>query len=126
MKLGSRAPLAYHRAKVAQQHQDTLDYENRILHSPGRAIDWGSYTVHGRYHVIHNSHAAAYDAVKHRGAYEDGVICSTCWEHASREYGPDVPECHTCSDWGGCGSNCTRGPLLSVACKPCGWEVRFT
>src|SRR5689334_11106086 len=55
--------LADHRSKMAQQHQDTLDYENRILHSPGREIDWGNYTTHGRYHVIRNSLAAAYDAV---------------------------------------------------------------
>lgn len=42
-------------------------------------------------------------------------VCSHCFAPAQYEHGRE--ECHRCSDWSGCGSDCT---LSAATCPPCG------
>lgn len=42
------------------------------------------------------------------------------WQPASTEN--NASECHTCSDWNGCGTDCT---LSRVFCAPCGTSLEL-
>jgi len=44
--------------------------------------------------------------------------CRTCGRIAYTEH--NAPECHVCSDWGGCHDDCT---LSRVYCRECGVEA---
>lgn len=104
--------LAEHQASRAELEQITADYHNRILHGgPGSTIrtGFGSYTVHSDFHSIWRSDAKPW---KDSGVY---WFCSRCWQPAALAH--DKPECHTCSDWGSCGRDCT---LSEVSCQACG------
>lgn len=57
--------------------------------------------------------ASAYEAYRQRtgGHYQ----CNMCGRPAREEH--NRPECHSCSDWSGCGGGCT---LSRVFCETCG------
>jgi hypothetical protein len=106
------AELAEHRAARGELEQITSDYRSRILHGKAGATlrtTFGSYTVYVGFHSIWRSDAKPW---KESGVY---WFCSRCWQPATLAH--DKPECHTCSDWGGCGRDCT---LSEVSCETCG------
>jgi hypothetical protein len=105
-----------HRAAEAKVEQVTLDYANHVLHGePGHTerTTWGGYTVNRGFHFAWND----YDVARMRS--DGSWYCSSCWGVASTEHEKD--ECHTCSDWGGCGRDCT---LSAVKCARC--ETRLS
>lgn len=106
--------LAAERRWRAERARLTSDYEKRILHgSDGAQIwtDWGYYQRRGAFHFVH------YDRVPRWDSSGDWV-CSSCWNVARTEH--ENPECHLCSDWNGCGRDCT---LSAIRCDSCGHGV---
>lgn len=104
--------LAEHRASRTELAQITTEYHSRILHGkPGVTIrtNFGSYSVYRDFHSIRRSDAKPW---KDSGVY---WFCSQCWQPATLTHAK--PECHTCSDWGSCGRDCT---LSKVSCRTCG------
>jgi hypothetical protein len=95
----------------------TTDYDNRRLAAgPGARVrtSWGSYSVSEHFHFVRNNE----DVYRHRS---DGFWrCNACWAPATSVH--DKPECHTCRDWGGCGSDCT---LSGIRCDECGTSKEF-
>ena len=106
-----QAEISEHRAAIAELDQITSDYLNGILHgSTGATLrtNFGSYSVFPGFHSIWRSDAKPW---KETGVY---WYCSICWKPATLAH--NRPECHTCSDWGSCGRDCT---LSEVSCEPC-------
>ncbi len=56
-----------------------------------------------------------------RLGYDGYYTCKKCRDVANKKY--NNPECHLCSDWNGCGRDCT---LSSVYCKKCKVEDGIT
>jgi hypothetical protein len=103
------------RAAEQDKERVTRYYENHVLHGePGQTMrtTWGGYRVGRGFHFAWNDYQAA--TMRSDGSW----YCSSCWEPASTEHGK--PECHTCSDWGGCGRDCT---LWAVRCDRCGTRL---
>jgi hypothetical protein len=50
-----------------------------------------------------------------RGKSDGEWYCKKCKIEAETEH--NKPECHTCADWNGCGTDCK---LSRVFCKKCG------
>jgi hypothetical protein len=92
--------------------QADADYDAHKLNPKGARLSWGSYYVSGPFHFV----SSDYQRIRKRS--DGGWICSGCWKQASLEH--DNPECHTCSDWNGCGTDCT---LSRVFCAPCGTSL---
>ena len=106
------AAIGEHRAALDEQHQLAVDYKRRILHGePGKRVDMegGSYI---RSRDFHRFFPAFVRPWKDASEY---WICSRCFKGARLEH--NRPECHTCSDWGSCGRDCT---LSRVYCEACG------
>ena len=105
------AALAEHRAYRAELQFIADAYEqHRLLVGPGKRVDvsWGHYRVAEGFHVrCHSASRPSHDHV-------ESWVCNNCWRLASLEHGK--PECHTCSDWGTCGRDCT---LSAVVCADC-------
>jgi hypothetical protein len=104
--------IAAHRNRMVEQHRATADYEAHILHGHSGSrvsTDWGGYTISGDFHFAWNSYLV--------GTYQsDGAwYCNICFKPAKSEH--EREECHTCSDWGGCGRDCT---LSRIFCRDCG------
>ncbi len=55
------------------------------------------------------------DLQRYRKHEASSWVCVECGIEAEKHF--DKPECHTCSDWGGCGRECT---LSSIECPKCG------
>lgn len=101
-----------HRQRMAKQHQDTADYDSHILHGEdGTSVttDWGGYRISGDFHFAWNWYLIG--TRKSDGWW----YCNRCFHPAHSERNKE--ECHTCSDWGGCGGDCT---LSRIFCPPCG------
>jgi hypothetical protein len=92
--------------------QADVDYDSRNLNPKGARLSWGSYYVSGAFHFV----SSDYQRVRKRS--DGGWICNGCWEPASLEH--NNPECHRCSDWSPCGTDCT---LSHVSCKDCGTSL---
>ncbi|MGD0862064.1 MAG: hypothetical protein ABSA21_04820 [Candidatus Limnocylindrales bacterium] len=58
---------------------------------------------------------AGSDLQRYRGHSSGSWICAVCNVEAITEH--DRAECHRCSDWGGCGRDCT---LSRIVCPKCG------
>lgn len=101
-----------HRRQVGQRRQVTEDYDRGVLHGENGATirtDWGTYRRRGPFHFARSD----YDAGRH---HSDGTwMCTNCMNAAGTEH--NRPECHTCSDWGDCRSDCR---LSRVFCLTCG------
>jgi len=104
--------LAAHRQHRADVIQITADYASGVLHGQdGDTLEteWGGYRRRDLFHF-------AWSDVEVARKRSDGTwYCSRCLRPASTEH--DNPECHRCSDWGSCGSDCT---LSRVFCLTCG------
>lgn len=110
-----RRALVHHRQAIAHRKAVTGDYDRHVLHGrPGAWVemDWGYYQVaEGFHHVSANN--------EHPPAGPGTWYCTLCWRVAETEHRRE--ECHTCSDWGGCGKDCT---LSRVFCKVCGGSMQ--
>jgi hypothetical protein len=87
----------------------TQAYEAGHLGSQGTIeTTWGSYRVRGDFHAV---------SVEPNRPYRGGAIwyCNSCMRPAQVEHGK--PECHTCSDWGSCGRDCTASAVRCDACS---------
>ncbi len=110
-----RRAVEEHHAALAEREQLTVDYRNHVLHGePGTTVytAFGGCRVYGDFHQSWNS-----SVTRWKGGAE-WWICSRCWGTPTLRH--DKPECHTCSDWGSCGRDCT---LSLVACQPCGTSL---
>ena len=106
------AAIEVHRQQVGRRRAITEDYTRGVLHGQDHETvrtDWGTYERRGPFHFARSD----YEAARHRsyGTW----MCSTCMKSAETEH--NRPECHTCSDWGDCRSDCT---LSRVFCSTCG------
>ena len=109
------AALVEHRAAVAEAAEITAAYkDHRLLGQPGQTVytTWGGYRSRGTFHASWSAGPTRYG-----GGFESWK-CTTCWEPAVLEH--DRPECHVCSDWNGCGRDCT---LSGVRCPTCGTSM---
>jgi hypothetical protein len=104
--------ITAHRDRMAQRHQATTDYEAHTLHGGDGAsvsTDWGGYRISGAFHFAWSDYAI----VTRRS--DGSWFCNICFKPVQSEHGRE--ECHTCSDWGGCGRDCT---LSRIFCSDCG------
>lgn len=107
--------LANHRRIVAHRKAVTADYSKHVLHGrPGNTVemDWGYYRVANGFHCVSSKY-------EHPPTGPGTWYCTPCWRVAETEH--EREECHTCSDWGGCGRDCT---LSRVHCKVCGGSMQ--
>jgi hypothetical protein len=111
------ARLTEHRLEQAERQQITDDFEAHVLYGESGTVirtSFGSYTVGRDFHTVH------YDSFKPwKDAYAHWT-CNGCWKPGSTEH--NKPECHTCSNWGGCGRDCT---LSRVFCEDCGTSMEI-
>jgi len=101
--------------RLAGIRQATVDYRNHVLRGPENVrvdTDWGFYEVRGAFH-FHFDRTDAYRK-RNNGTW----VCNFCWTSTQDEHGRE--ECHTCSDWGDCGQNCT---LSAIRCDECGTRL---
>jgi hypothetical protein len=105
------------RAELAKTERITRDYENGIIHGKtGETIrtTWGGYEIQGKFRFVWSDF---------RRATKDSYgtwYCNSCNKPADTKH--DKPECHLCSDWNGCGKDCT---LSEVYCKKCGYCLKI-
>jgi len=93
----------------------TKDFENKILHGDTGdlvKITWGYYRIYKDFYFV----SSTLDVVRKKsyGTW----YCRHCHKIANTEH--EHEECHTCSDWGDCGQDCT---LSRVYCESCGVEM---
>jgi hypothetical protein len=106
--------LASHQEAVARRQLITADYGRHVLHGrPGQTVemDWGYYAVARGFHWVSSKYEPP-------PAGPGTWYCTPCWRAADTEH--EREECHTCSDWGGCGNDCR---LSRVYCKVCGGSM---
>lgn len=121
-KVGSEwfvEPGDFERAlSVLRQEQRAIEratkaYEEGVLDPApaGVRTTWGSYAVRDEFHLVTRQQSKP---------YRDGPTwrCNACMQPAATEHGR--PECHRCSDWDGCGADCT---LSVVRCDGCGTRM---
>lgn len=104
-----------HRLYQKKIKQNSLDYENNIIHGLNTRIetDWGYYVNYGDFRLAVN-HS---DVLRNKN---NGIwICNTCNQIAQQEHKKE--ECHLCSDWNGCSDDCT---LSLVFCDKCKRELK--
>jgi hypothetical protein len=99
--------------RLAQQkiEQNTNDYKNNVIHGLNIKVetDWGYYTNLGDFRFMVNQ-----SDVFQRKNY--GIwICNSCNQIAQLEHKKE--ECHLCSDWNGCGNDCTLSLVFCDKCK---------
>ena len=107
--------IVEHRAGLAEVDETTRAYDDhRLVVGPGGTArtTWGSYRVAADFHSTWSIRAAI------QGPTSPAWVCSRCWQSAALEH--NRPECHTCSDWNGCGRDCT---LSAVLCPGCGTSM---
>jgi hypothetical protein len=99
-------------AKEEAGRQADEDFKARKLNPQGSRTPWGGYSVRGQFHFVWS------DVAVWRQKSNGEWVCNGCWKPASTEN--NKPECHRCSDWGGCGADCT---LSRVYCGGCGTSL---
>ena len=95
-------------AKHEAERRAEEDYKARKLNPEGARTSWGGYRVRGEFHFVWSDYRVM------RMKSDGGWVCNRCWAPASTEH--DKPECHRCSDWSPCGTDCT---LSRVHCEGC-------
>jgi hypothetical protein len=102
------AALAAARAQRQALRQVDEYYKACSLRPKGARTTWGGYRVRGPFHFVWSDEAH----IRHDS---DGTwVCNTCWKPAALAH--DKPECHRCSDWNGCGTDCTLSGVSWGAC----------
>lgn len=101
-----------HRESIVHLKQITADYSKGIIHGKdGDTIrtEWGGYEIHKNFRFEWS------DVQRYRRKNYGTWYCNTCRIPAQTEHNKE--ECHLCSDWNGCGTDCT---LSKVYCTSCG------
>ena len=106
-----------HRESVKHLKKVTNYYEKGIIHGKdGDTIstEFGGYEIHGDFRFVWD------DVQRFRKKSYGTWYCNRCQAPAQTEH--NKKECHLCSDWNGCGEDCT---LSRVYCQKCetGFEV---
>lgn len=104
--------LEEHRLALAEIKVITQAYkEHRLLIGAGGSLEtaWGGYSVRADFHLTW------YLGSIQNGGGEGSWFCSHCWTRANTEHAKD--ECHTCSDWGSCGHDCTLSRVFCPTCE---------
>jgi hypothetical protein len=107
-------------AKAINQYRDsikhlkeiTADYAKGIIHGKNGDIistEWGGYAIRGIFRFVWSD----YERIKEGSS--GTWYCNKCNIPAETEHKKE--ECHLCSDWNGCGRDCT---LSRVYCSRCG------
>lgn len=91
------------------QKQIEEDYQKGIYHPGIVSLNNKCYRNYGDFRFELNDYDVA------RGKSDGNWYCNLCNIPAETEH--NKPECHTCSDWNGCGTDCT---LSKVYCSRCG------
>lgn len=105
------------RQERAAVKRATEDLRAGVLHgADGDQIEteWGHYTRRDPFHFRYDDFEAG-----RRRSY-GSWYCNKCMRPADTEHGN--PECHRCSDWGSCGTDCT---LSRASCLTCGTSLAF-
>ena len=90
------------------------DHQKGIFH-PGKI-----WITDSKYYVNKGDFRLEVDAYAQARKESDGTwFCNICNILAKTEH--NNPECHRCSDWGGCGTDCT---LSKVYCIKCGKSMQ--
>lgn len=101
-----------HRENIKHLNQVTEDYRKGVIHGEsGDTIEtqFGGYSIRGDFYFVWD------DYLRIRKKSDGTWHCRKCRTPAETEH--NKPECHLCSDWNGCGEDCT---LSRVYCKSCG------
>jgi rubrerythrin len=109
--------IAKHRHSLSVIKENTKAFENGTLKGKtGETIKIESGSVSFSKDFMFESS----DYHRLRGKSNGTWYCIRCNEPAKTEH--NNPECHTCSDWGSCGDDCT---LSRIYCLKCGTEKHF-
>jgi hypothetical protein len=106
-----------HREHLGLIEKNTKDLARRIIHGKdGDTVEteMGGYAIHGKFRFVWND----YEVARHKS--EGTWFCNKCNIPAEEEH--NNPECHLCSDWNGCGKDCT---LSKVLCRKCGATLKI-
>lgn len=101
-----------HRESIKHLKEVTEDYRKGIIHGTnGDTIhtEFGGYEIRGDFYFVWD------DAQRFREKSYGTWYCKKCQAPAETKHNKE--ECHLCSDWNGCGEDCT---LSRVYCKSCG------
>lgn len=104
-----------HRTMIRRRKQVTDDYNRGVINGKdGDTVhtDFGGYNIHGAFRFVWSNYENAH--MKSSGEW----YCNRCNTPAETEH--NKPECHLCSDWNGCGRDCT---LSKVYCAKCGKSI---
>lgn len=104
--------IKQHRGAIERLKQVTADYTKGIIHGKDGGVvhtELGGYKIRGGFRFVWSD----YERVRMRsyGTW----YCNKCNIPAETEHNKE--ECHLCSDWNGCGTDCT---LSRVYCPKCG------
>jgi hypothetical protein len=100
-----------HRKELQKIKTNTLNYQKGILRKTTGEVktEWGGYKVKKGFRLETNDT----DIIRKKS---NGTwYCNKCNTPAITLH--EKAECHTCSDWGGCGEDCT---LSGIKCPQCG------
>ena len=101
-----------HRDKEKKISETTKDFRKGII----RGEDGGSILIEGGHYEIHGSFRFVVSDIERARHKSDGTwYCNKCKRPATTKH--EKQECHLCSDWNGCGRDCT---LSEIICKNCG------
>ena len=106
-----------HRESIKHLKQMTEDYRHGIIHgNNGDTIhtEFGGYEIHDDFRFVW------YDVQRYRKKSYGIWYCNRCQAPAETEH--NKQECHLCSDWNGCGEDCT---LSRVYCPKCGASINI-
>ena len=109
------AAINQHRDQIKELKQITEDYRKGIIHGKNgdtTHTEFGGYSIHGDFYFVWD------DVQPFRRKSYGNWYCKRCKSPAETEH--NKPECHLCSDWNGCGEDCT---LSKVYCKSCGTSL---
>jgi len=98
------------REREKKVKEATRDYRKRVLWKGHVETEWGGYEVYGKFHECW-SLPWTHDGRDDRRPW----YCNGCFELA--ELAHNAPECHRCSEWGSCGTDCTLSRIFCPRCK---------
>jgi len=99
------------RQQTERIKQITRDYRKRIFHGKsGETVrtTWGGYQIRGKFRF------AWTDLERAKKESYGNWYCNSCNKPAGTKH--DKPECHLCSDWNGCGKDCTLSEVYCLKC----------
>lgn len=112
----SRA-ISLHRVERRKMSQVSRDLDRGIVHGKhGDTVvtEDGGYEIHGNFRLVWS------EAERSRKESLGEWFCNRCNVPAHTKH--EKEECHRCSDWGGCGRDCT---LSEMSCPKCRQRIQI-